>query len=270
MKLLQELFKSPSEVEDTRDDITSTMTFDVKIAFSHNSELMQVMKERFSSKEFVDSFEEAVYYALTKSYRDVQHSEGRYSGNDWIDDIAVECKLKKFTSGAFESVDDTVVDRTLVTLADAYNKAIEMIHIIAEDTSSEEIADVEKQIIAAKKGLGLVNKLKTGPEKVKHAKRVMTNLNKLRSKLAQLKKAGKQQVKEGATPIGNSVLFEKVLYNNGLFVFESKHDKDEHPKLNNFVAKNNKNKAKTFRDRKNDYTRKNKHKSDRSDDNDKD
>lgn len=264
MKLLQELFKSPSEVEDSSNDVSSTMMFDLKVAFTHNTELIQVMKERFSSKEFLDSFEEAIYHALSKSYRDVQHSQGRYSGDDWIDDIAIECKFKKFSSGAFESVESEVV---FVTLADAYNKTIEMIHMISEDTSSTEIEEVEKQIAAAKKGLGLVNRLKSGPDKVKHAKRVMTNLNKLRAKLSQLRK-NSNVVKEGVSFITHPTLLERVEYNGGKFVFETKkQDKKPSKNINNLVAKHNVHKDKTHRDRKNDYSRKTKHRSDDRDSN---
>ena len=61
--------------------------------------------------------------------------------------------------------------------------------VLAESTAEVQasIKAVEAMIAAAKRGLGISNKLK-GDDKKKHNQRVMINMNKLRSKLASLKK----------------------------------------------------------------------------------
>lgn len=272
MSLLVELFRAPSEVEDTDRDQRSTMTLDSKISFSHDPELSQTMKERFSSEEFVKTFEEEVYNAIVATYRKMQNASSRYAGDDWIDDMTVECKLRSFNSSAFESAEAEKTPNVMYTLADAYNKALDMIHSIAEADGNADVTALEKQIEAARKGLGIVNKLKAGPDKVKHAARVMSNLNKLRAKLKKLKKElaskeieSKESITESVT-IRNSILNEYVTYNieADAFMFESKHKKEKKTIMgkNNPVAKNDKNKSSVHRDKKNDYTRKEKFKKD--------
>ena len=51
-----------------------------------------------------------------------------------------------------------------------------------------ELNMVSKMFDAAKKGLGLVNKLPRGAEKAKHASRVMTNMNIIRAAIARIQK----------------------------------------------------------------------------------
>jgi len=54
---------------------------------------------------------------------------------------------------------------------------------IPEDVTFEQI---EKMMDAAKRGLGLVNKLKSGEQKKKHASAVLSNMNKIRGALRRL------------------------------------------------------------------------------------
>lgn len=266
MTLLAELFRAPSEVEDTERDQRSTLNLEAKVSFTHDPELSQTMKERFSSEEFIKTFEEEVYNAIVATYRKMQNASSRYAGDDWIDDMTVECKLRNFSSSAFESAGDPAV--SMYTLADAYNKALDMIHAISEADGNADIETLEKQIEAARKGLGIVNKLKAGPEKAKHAKRVMSNLNKLRSKLSKLKKElASKETKETITEsvaLKSKTLTEYVTYNElaDAFMFESKTTKNKKTTMgnNNPVAKNDKNKSSVHRDKKNDYTRKEKFK----------
>lgn len=51
-----------------------------------------------------------------------------------------------------------------------------------------ELNKLHQQFAAARKGLGLVNKLSYGDTKLKHTKRVMTNLNQIRGALQRLEK----------------------------------------------------------------------------------
>lgn len=262
MTLLQELFRAPSEIGDDPHDAKSTMSFDIKVAFSHDPELGNLMKERFSSEDFTKAFEEQIYHAIVESYRQLQNDASVYAGNDWIDDLTVESKMRKFNTGAFESFETE--KEVMLTLADVYNKSLDMIHSIVEsDVDGADIAAIEKQIEAARRGLGIVNKLKPGPDKVKHAKRVMSNLNKLRSKLAALKKAAKAADKPVISESVVFKLFERVTYNTntGTFIFESKKDKPTPMGNKNPVAKNaGINKSSIHPDKKNDYNRKDKHK----------
>lgn len=261
MKLLQELFRAPSEIGDGPEDAKSNVAFDIKVAFTHDPELANLMKDRFSSDEFIKEFEKNIYQAIVGAYRQLQSDASVYSGNDWIDDLTIEAKMRKFSTGAFESIEDE--RNVMLTLADVYNKSIEMIHTIAE-SDGVDIETIEKQIEAARRGLGLVNKLKPGPDRVKHAKRVMTNLNKLRSKL---KKAKAQAKASESKPVIAESFTQTKLLNNvsydvsvGKFVFEAKR-KNTLMGDNNPVAKNAKiNKGGTHPDKKNDYTRKTKHK----------
>lgn len=62
-----------------------------------------------------------------------------------------------------------------------------VLHESQDSDASKSIQDLEKQLSAAKRGLGLSNKL-SGDAKTKHAKRVMGNLNKIRAQIARLKK----------------------------------------------------------------------------------
>ena len=64
-------------------------------------------------------------------------------------------------------------------------------NFLTEDVGVEldtDMAELQQQFAAARKGLGLVNKLSYGPSKLKHTKRVMSNLNKIRAKLRRLEK----------------------------------------------------------------------------------
>ena len=45
-----------------------------------------------------------------------------------------------------------------------------------------------KQFAAAKRGMGLVNKLEPGPSRAKHASRVMSNMNRIRGTIAKIEK----------------------------------------------------------------------------------
>lgn len=60
----------------------------------------------------------------------------------------------------------------------------------------EELSDLFDKFVAAKKALGLVDKLKPGKTKAKHASRVMTNLNKIRAGLLNLEKEIKKMVQK--------------------------------------------------------------------------
>ncbi len=57
----------------------------------------------------------------------------------------------------------------------------------------KQLADAIAKLNAAKRGLGLVNKLRPGQDKAKHAIRVMSNLNKLRAAVQQLNKQVKSK-----------------------------------------------------------------------------
>lgn len=56
----------------------------------------------------------------------------------------------------------------------------------AVDTSSMNLSQLEKGFDAAKRGLGLANKLKNPADKKKHLSRIMGNLNKLRAALKRI------------------------------------------------------------------------------------
>lgn len=49
--------------------------------------------------------------------------------------------------------------------------------------------EVIKQMEAAKRGLGIVNKLEPGEYRRKHASRVMSNMNQIRARMRQIQKA---------------------------------------------------------------------------------
>lgn len=52
-----------------------------------------------------------------------------------------------------------------------------------------QMAELSKRFDAAKRGLGIVNKLPNGPQKTMHARRVMINLNQIRAMLARVTSA---------------------------------------------------------------------------------
>lgn len=56
------------------------------------------------------------------------------------------------------------------------------------DELAAKLVKAQEKLAAAKKGLGIVNKLSAGDSKVKHAKRVMANVNRLRAEVQRLKK----------------------------------------------------------------------------------
>lgn len=58
-----------------------------------------------------------------------------------------------------------------------------------EGDLEEQLAELTKRFEAAKRGLGLVNKLRVGPERRAQARRVMGNLNKIRAMLGNVVKA---------------------------------------------------------------------------------
>jgi hypothetical protein len=51
------------------------------------------------------------------------------------------------------------------------------------ETTGIDATELEKRLDAAKRGLGIANKLKNPIEKKKHLSRILTNLNKIRSAL---------------------------------------------------------------------------------------
>lgn len=58
------------------------------------------------------------------------------------------------------------------------------------DTSSptEQLEKAMRQLFAARKALGIVNRLSTGETKTRHASRVLTVLNKIRGSIARIEK----------------------------------------------------------------------------------
>lgn len=56
------------------------------------------------------------------------------------------------------------------------------------DQTMKDMEDVSKRFEAARRGLGLVNKLQAGPSKKKHGARVLGNLNRIRGLLRRLEK----------------------------------------------------------------------------------
>lgn len=55
-----------------------------------------------------------------------------------------------------------------------------------DNTIVEQLKSAIKKFEAAKRGLGIVNKLSPGDKKKQHASRVMSNMNKLRSQVQNL------------------------------------------------------------------------------------
>jgi hypothetical protein len=80
----------------------------------------------------------------------------------------------------------------LITIYDQLLKEYKQVEgsarIIMENSfdADYDLVAIQTQFNAAKRGLGIVNKLPYGEDKVKHAKRVMTNLNRIRGLLRQL------------------------------------------------------------------------------------
>lgn len=81
------------------------------------------------------------------------------------------------------------------------NEVVE-IKDIPKDSSHSELMDLMGDAImkfgAAKKGLGLANKLKDPESRKKHSKAMMVNLNKLRGLMQRLDKSIAKAVKEAA------------------------------------------------------------------------
>lgn len=61
--------------------------------------------------------------------------------------------------------------------------------LLNEGDGSTALDAVIKQMEAAKRGLGIVNKLKPGPDRAKHASRVMGNMNRIRAHIKRIEKA---------------------------------------------------------------------------------
>lgn len=79
-----------------------------------------------------------------------------------------------------------------------YYNILDQVSILSEkvDFSKVSAMDVESQLdqlhrmfLAARKGLGLVNKMRPGPDRGKNASRVLTNLNQIRATLGKVMKS---------------------------------------------------------------------------------
>lgn len=73
----------------------------------------------------------------------------------------------------------------------------------------QNLEEIEHRFAAARRGLGLVNKLPNGESKTFHRKRIMGNLNRIRVLLAQVQAAVARQEQErfnSARPVGRTDL----------------------------------------------------------------
>lgn len=77
------------------------------------------------------------------------------------------------------------------TISIALNEDAEVPDVPTDQIKSLQgiMTDAEKRYGAAKRALGLVGKLKPGPERQKHSKNIMINLNKLRAYNQRIHKA---------------------------------------------------------------------------------
>ena len=90
----------------------------------------------------------------------------------------------------------TQIAEELGTLGDRLDLIIERAELLTEDDSAgnmgaliQQLDVVMKQFEAAKKGLGLVNKLSPGPSRAKHSSRIMGNMNRIRAGVKRAEKA---------------------------------------------------------------------------------
>lgn len=93
----------------------------------------------------------------------------------------------------FGIVSETELKQTFTELSEQYGSLTAETKFLAEDFALSDEAyamlnTIEQRLGAAKRGLGIVNKLSPGPSKTKHASRVMSNMNAIRGQLARVSK----------------------------------------------------------------------------------
>jgi len=98
------------------------------------------------------------------------------------------CQLESIIERLNESFDKTEKDY------DKLLKDISLNESTLMNAIEDDLDDLSKKFDAAKRGLGLVNKLSMGMTKLKHTQRVMSNLSNLRSEILNLEKKVKEML----------------------------------------------------------------------------
>ena len=80
-----------------------------------------------------------------------------------------------------------------------YNQVLEDVKINEStlmNAIDSDLNDLSNRFDAAKRGLGIVNRLSAGQTKLKHTQRVMSNLSRIRTDIANLEKKIKEMLKK--------------------------------------------------------------------------